>query len=106
MAKKRVTKDPQGSYFKFYRHVIRSKQWKGLSNLSKLAYINILDNFNGYNSKEIICPRDKLVNPMSPRLWLRSTKELEAKGFIIVTRRTGFKHFPNVYELSNRWKGL
>lgn len=106
MAKKRVTKDPQGSYLKLYRSLLGSKQWKSLGSSAKLAYINILYCFTGFNSKEIICPRTRLINPLAPATWLQATQELEKKGFIIVVRRAGFKHYPNIYELSNSWKKL
>ncbi len=106
MASKKITKDPQGSYLKLYRDLLRSKQWKALGSSAKLAYINILYCFTGFNSKEIICPRTRLINPMASDTWLRATQELEKRGFIIVIRRTGFKHYPNIYELSNTWKKL
>lgn len=106
MGRKKVTKDPQGSYLKLYRCLLSSKQWKALGGSAKLAYINILYCFNGFNAKEIICPRTRLINPMASDTWLRATQELEKKGFIIVVRRAGFKHYPNIYELSSGWKKL
>lgn len=84
--------------------LLDSSMWQELSKSAQLSYINIRRCYNGFNSRDIICTRNKLVCKLTPKSWLAGTKELEEKGFIIVTRRSGQGHYPNIYSLSNNWK--
>jgi hypothetical protein len=87
------------------RNLLKSSQWHNLSKSAQLSYINIRYSFTGYNSKNIKCPRSKLVCKLSSHSWLKGTKELEGVGFIIVTRaKGGHGQYSNTYSLSNNWK--
>ena len=92
-----------------HRHVsatydfLDSEVYNSLSLAAIAAFFNIHRNFNGYNHDNITCTRDKLCRKLSPTVWLNATKELEEKGIIDIVRRIGGK-YPNIYQLSNRWK--
>lgn len=84
--------------------ILDSLLWHNLSKAAQLAYINILRKYNGKNSQEIICPREKLLCKLSPRGWHLATVELERNGFIKVLRKSGINRSPNIYSLCNDWK--
>jgi hypothetical protein len=91
-------------YIALSREIADSLLWRSLSKSAQLGYINILVNYNGTNSHEIICPRSNMMCKMSSRGWFLATEELKEAGFIKVLRRSGINKLPNIYSLCNDWK--
>lgn len=96
---------PKAPHISINYQLLDSNVWPLLSPPAIVAYTNILRKFNGYNAKEIVCPRDKQSRPLAPSVWFNATEELNAFGIVTPVRKKGGKYY-NEYELCGDWRKI
>lgn len=83
--------------------MLRSPEWKALSNSEKVLWIHLKADFRGHNADKLCLSYIALKGIMAPATISKAFKGLETKGWIEKTKHGGFYRYRCKYKLRGPW---
>ena len=86
--------------------MLKSEEWKSLSNSAKLIYIYLKAKYNGRNADKLRLTYTELKREFSSATISKAFRALEKNGWVERTKYGGLFRYYNLYKLTGRWGRL
>ncbi len=86
--------------------ILRSPEWKALSNSERVLWIHLKADFRGHNAEKLCLSYVSLKGMMAPATISKAFKGLETKGWIEKTKLGGLHRYYCTYKLTGPFSNL
>jgi DNA-binding MarR family transcriptional regulator len=90
------------------KEMLKSPEWKELSNPAKLIYINLKAKYNGTNADKLRLSYTEIKQYLgfSSATITKAFREIEKASWVEKTQMGGLYRFYNLYKLIGKWGRL
>lgn len=86
--------------------MLRSPEWKALTNSERVVWIHVKADFRGHNADKLCLSYASMKGVMAPATISKAFKGLEAKGWIEKTKHGGLYRYRCEYKLTGPFSKL
>ena len=88
------------------KELLRSQDWKALSNSERIAWIHLKASFKGYGSESLSLTYASMRDIMAAATLSKALKGLIEKGWVEKTQHGGLYRYYCTYRLVGPWSKL